>query len=95
MYSYNAPSQEYTKEFLNELREKELVIYDGKAVHAIKIVPRDNMNPLFEILGEDDGHLFSFEHPVQFDLRWTDDLIKQLNDAKNYWEKIKNNYTKK
>ena len=50
------------------------------------------MNPLFEILGEDDGNLFSYGHPVKFDLYWTDGLIKQLEDAKKYWNKIKDTY---
>lgn len=50
------------------------------------------MNPLFEILGEDDGNLFSYDHPIIFDLHWTDGLIKQLEDAKKYWNKIKDTY---
>ena len=53
---------------------------------------RKDMNPLFEILGEDDGNLFSYDHPIRFDLYWTDWLIKQLEDAKKYWNKIKNTY---
>ena len=92
-YRVSAPDQTYTKEFLKEIRERDLVVYDGKACHAVRIIPRKNMNPLFEILGEDDGHLFSYEHHIQFDLYWADGLIKQLEDAKKYWETIKNNYT--
>lgn len=91
-YSVRAPDQSFTKEFLKKIREQDLVIYDGRACHAIRIIPRRGMNPLFEILGEDDGHLFSYNHPVQFDLYWTDGLIKQLEDAKKYWEKIKDKY---
>lgn len=30
-YFASAPDQEYTKEFLNQIREEDLVIYDGKA----------------------------------------------------------------
>ncbi len=91
-YHVSAPDQVYTKEFLKEIREEDLVIYDGKACHAVRIIPRKNMNPLFEILGEDDGHLFSYDHSIDFDLYWVDGLIKQLEDAKRYWEKIKDKY---
>lgn len=30
-YFASAPDQEYTKEFLKQIREEDLVIYDGKA----------------------------------------------------------------
>ena len=30
-YFASAPNQEYTKEFLKQIREEDLVIYDGKA----------------------------------------------------------------
>ena len=91
-YFVSAPDQEYTKEFLKQIREEDLVIFDGEACHAVRIIPRKGMNPLFEILGEDDGMLFSYDHPVQFDLFWVDDLIKQLEDAEKYWDKIKDTY---
>ena len=35
-----APNQEYTDEFLKKIREKDLVVFDGKACHAIRILPR-------------------------------------------------------
>ena len=91
-YFASAPDQEYTKEFLKQIREEDLVIYGGKACHAIRILPRRGENPLFEILGEDDGNLFSRDYPIRFDLHWTDGLIKQLEDAKKYWNKIKDTY---
>ena len=91
-YLASAPDQEYTKKFLKQIRKKDLVIYDGKTCHAVRIIPRKYMNPLFEILGEDDGNLFSYDHSVRFDLYWTDGLIKQLEDAKKYWNKIKDTY---
>lgn len=92
-YFASAPDQMYTKEFLKQIREGDLVIYDGKACHAIRILPRrKGENPLFELLGEDDGYLFSYDHPIRFDLHWTDGLIKQLEDAKKYWNKIKDTY---
>lgn len=91
-YVVSAPDQEYTKKFLKQIREEDLVIYDGKAYHAVRIIPRKDMNPLFEILGEDDGYLFSYDHPIRFDLHWTDGLINQLEDAKKYWNKIKDTY---
>ena len=91
-YFASAPDQEYTKKFLKQIREEDLVIYDGKACHAVRILPRKDENPLFEILGEDDGYLFSYDHPIKFDLHWTDGLIKQLEDAKKHWNKIKDTY---
>ena len=91
-YLASAPDQEYTKKFLKQIRKEDLVIYDGKACHAVRIIPRKYMNPLFEILGEDDGNLFSYDYPIRFDLYWTDGLIKQLEDAKKYWNKIKDTY---
>ena len=91
-YSISAPDQTFTKKFLKEIKERDLVIYDGEACHAVRIIPRKGMNPLFEILGEDDGHLFSYEHPIKFDMHWADGIIKQLEDAKKYWEKIKHKY---
>ena len=91
-YFASAPDQEYTKKFLKQIREEDLVIQDGKACHAVRIIPRKYMNPLFEILGEDDGNLFSYDYPIRFDLYWTDGLIKQLEDAKKYWNKIKDTY---
>lgn len=91
-YFASASDQEYTKEFLKQIREEDLVVYDGKACHAVRILPRNGENPLFEILGEDGGYLFSYDHPIRFDLHWTDGLIKQLEDAKKYWNKIKDTY---
>lgn len=91
-YSVCAPDQTYTEEFLKQIREEDLVVYDGNACHAVRIIPRKGRNPLFEILGEDDGHLFTYDHQISFDMSWTDSLIKQLNDAKKYWEEIKDNY---
>lgn len=90
-YFVSTPNQEYTDEFLKQIRKEDLVVFDGNACHVIKIHPK-NSNPLFELLGEDDGYLFSYDHPVKFDLYWTDGLIKQLEDAKKYWNKIKNTY---
>lgn len=39
-YFASNPSQEYTKEFLKQIREEDLVIYDGKACHAVRIIPK-------------------------------------------------------
>lgn len=91
-YRVCAPDQSFTTEFLKEIRERDLVIYDGRACHAVRIIPRKGINPLFEILGEDDGSLFSCKGPELFDMGWTDGLIKQLEDAKDYWEQIKDAY---
>lgn len=47
-YFVSAPNQEYTKEFLKEIKENDLVVYDGKACHAVRIIPRKGRNPLFK-----------------------------------------------
>ena len=91
-YRVMAPDQVFTTEFLNEIKERDLVIYDGHACHAVRIIPRKGINPLFENLGQDDGSLFSCNGPELFDMGWTDGLIKQLEDAKKYWENIKDEY---
>jgi len=91
-YTRFAPNQEYTKEYLQRLKEEDLVIYDGHACHAVRIIPRGPKNPLFEILAEDDGFLFSVKNDLTFDLYWADGLIKQLQDAKEYWEQVKDKY---
>lgn len=91
-YHVFAPDQVYTKEFLKQIREEDLVVYDGVACHAVRIIPRKGFNPLFEILSEDDGHLFTSSRDFCFDMAWTDLLIKQLQDAQKYWEEIKDNY---
>lgn len=92
-YFVSAPDQTYTKKFLKQIEKEDLVVFDGSACHAVKIWPRGkDQNPLFELLGEDDGMLFSYDHAVVFDLFWVDGLIKQLQDAKAYWEEIKDKY---
>lgn len=91
-YFVSAPQQEYTKEFLNKIKSEDLVVFDGEACHAIRIIPRKGYNPLFEILIEDDGNLFSCRDDLCFDIYWANGLIKQLQDAQKYWEEIKDNY---
>jgi len=87
------PDEGYTEKFLRELREKYLIIYDGIGRHAVKIRPRGKeMNPTFEILCEDDGHIFSCNGLMDFDMYWTDDLIRQLENARIYWEEIREDY---
>ena len=38
-YFASAPDHEYTKKFLKQIREEDQVIYDGKAFHAVRIIP--------------------------------------------------------
>lgn len=93
-YQSFAPNQEYTDEYIQQLRDEDLVVF-CHGVHAVRIIPRDGMNPLFEILGEDDGQLFSYDHAITFDSYWTLDLIKTLAEAMQYWEIIRHNYNHK
>ena len=72
--------------FPKEIREKYNIIYDGKGCYAVRIIPRDGMAPLFQLMVEDDGGLYSKD--ICFDIYWTDGLIKQLQDAKKYAEKL-------
>ena len=91
-YSVSAPDQEFTPEFLEQIKKDDNVVFNGYGVHAIRIIPRSNADtPLFELLGEDDGQLFSYEHPVVFNMYWADSLIRQIQEAKEYWEKNKDN----
>ena len=91
-YSAFAPDQEFTKKFLEEIKKEDNVIFNGAGVHAVRIIPRANASdPLVELIGEDDGHLFSYDERVIFSMYWVDLLIKQLQEAKEYWEKNQEN----
>lgn len=81
-YRMFAPNQNYTEEYLQKPWEKDVVIYNPKWCYGIRIIPRGGSSPLFEILKEDDGHLFSFNEPFTFDSRWADGIIECLEEAK-------------
>lgn len=83
-YRVWAPDQEYTDEFLKEIRERDLVIYNPGGCHAIRIIPRKGNEPLFELLVEDDGMLFSYEDPVVFSSYWADSLINVIKEANDF-----------
>lgn len=91
-YSRMAPDQIYTKEYLKNLRKQDNVIFDGEGVHAIRIIERKVNAPLLEILTEDDGCLQSCKPPMLFDVYWTDSLIDNLTEARDYAIK---NYARK
>lgn len=82
----SAPNQTYTDEYLNKLWEKHKVIYDPACCHGVRIIPRKGSNPLFEILGEDDGNLFSYDRSVYFDACWAQGLADTLIQAIDYWK---------
>jgi len=92
-FDYFAYDQTWTDEILKELRDKYNVIY-RKGVFGVRIIKNEEYNPpvvQFEILGEDDGHLFSQESldihrfGVQLvDIGWIKDLQNCLDDAVNY-----------
>lgn len=63
---YIAPEQTYTDDLLNEWREKYNVIFDLKWGHGVRVIPREGHDPLFELLCEADGTLFSYSVPVLF-----------------------------
>lgn len=83
-YSYFAPDQNWTDEVIQKLRKQGVIYHKG--VHAIRIIERENAEPFFELLGEDDGHLFSLDsnYPHTFSSSWSNDLISVLEDAKEY-----------
>lgn len=87
------PEQSWSDEVIEEIKREHLVIFNRKWRHAVRIIPRENTNPLFQILVEDDGALFvSNRQGLEFDMHWTDSIIEALTEAKKYWEEIKNNY---
>ena len=77
-----APGQDYTEEYLQKLWENDLVIYNPRWCFGIRIIPRKGSTLLFEILGEDDGQLFSYKEPFTFDSCWADGIIECLEEAK-------------
>ena len=78
--------QFWTDRFLKEIKKKYNIIFDGHGCYAIRVIPRENANPLFAIMSEDDGALY--ETDVVFDAEWTDSFIKCLENAKEYCKKI-------
>lgn len=82
-YQFFAPDQVWTDEIIKKIRKEDNVIYH-KGVFGIRIIPRNNTNPLFEVLMEDDGYLQTANHSILFDAAWSDDFISVLEDAKGY-----------
>lgn len=74
-----APDQEYKKAYLKILKQDYNIIYDGKACHAFKIIPRANSNPLIQLFTEDDGFLHATD--ITFDAYWAQPLINNLQSA--------------
>lgn len=84
-YTYAAPDQFWSDEVIKTIRKRDNVIYH-KGVFGIRIIPRENSNPLLELLSEDDGFLQSSDRAGAriVDASWADDLISVLEDAKGY-----------
>jgi len=86
-FSYFANNQEWDNKTLKDLRDNYLVFYAG-GIFGIRIHPRKNAEPIFEMLMEDDGHLFSIndgDMGVHFSYLWCDDLIDVISSARLYW----------
>lgn len=81
----SAPDNEYTKEFLQKIEKHDRIIYDGKGIFPIRVIPRkDDNNPLIEFLHEGDGHIYSGHDPEIIDAGWIDTLISRLTATKEY-----------
>ena len=60
------------------------VIYKSGWCHGFKVNPRGDINPLIEMLVEDDGTLFSTGE--RFDLVWAKSIIEALQETIKYCE---------
>lgn len=73
--------------------KKHGIYYNEKGVSPIKIIKRENQNPLFVIGYEDDGVLgFKKENGYYVtckDVSWIDDLINNLEFVKKECEEVK------
>lgn len=73
-----APSQTYTNEYLEELRDVYDIYYTGLGVHAFKVIPMGKQR-LIQLFKEDDGQLIGTD--VRFEASWADELIQNLKYA--------------
>lgn len=68
------------------------IIFHHGGVTPIRIIPRENCNPLLQLGGEDDGHIW-FKKDANddnvFDVYWATTLIKDLRMALKIFKKIK------
>lgn len=64
--------------------EKLNVIYKSGWCHGFRIIPRGDINPLVEMLVEDDGNLFSTG--TEFDLGWAKNIVEALQKTIKYCE---------
>lgn len=60
------------------------VIFKSGWCHGFRVIPRENNNPLIEMLCEDDGQLFSTG--ICFDVLWTNEIIEALQETIKYCE---------
>lgn len=67
-----------------EKLRKQNIIYKGKWCHGFRIIPREDANPLIEMLCEDDGKLFS--EGVTFDLHWAKHIVEALQETIKFCE---------
>lgn len=69
------------KRIQKELKEQD-VIYNSSWCHGFRVIPREDSNPLIELLCEDDGQLFSEE--ISFDVYWAEKIIEALQETIKY-----------
>lgn len=58
------------------------VIYKAGWCHGFRVIPREDVNPLIEMLCEDDGSLF--DKGVSFDIYWAQKIIEALQETIKY-----------
>lgn len=84
---YSAEDQVWDDATLNELWEKYHIIYNG-GIKPVKIVFRENDNPLCVLGSEDDGTLYfkkyykTNDYMNSFDMSWLSNIISQLEDVR-------------
>ena len=75
--------QPWTQEIFQDLKDNYDVIYHG-GEFGIRII-KDELGVCFDILNEDDGHLFStYDSGMNYSIYWLRDLGECVNEAIEY-----------
>jgi hypothetical protein len=92
----SAEDQWWNAEALKELRDEYNIIFmsSGAACNPILVIPRENESPLVAIGVEDDGTVYFKRddygnYANSFDSGWIDSLIADLQAAKEFIKKLK------
>ena len=81
--------QEWTQEFLAQIRERDLIFYHGKGNYAIRLHPAKGI-PEFEILSVHDWIIETIPNNISYTIQEKDQeyINRCLLEAKTYWHKL-------